>query len=72
MFLPPSRSLYSQGGKDSLLDGDESADIGVTGGRPGSSPHYCLSNRLKSNSKIEMGILTAITIKTLNRRAREN
>ena len=54
------------------LDRDESADIGVTDGRPGPSSHYCLSNRLKSNSKIQMGILKAITMKTLNRRAREN
>ena len=59
-------------GKDSPLDGDESPDIGVTGGRPGPSSHYCLSNRLKSNSKIQMGILTALTIKTMNRQAREN
>ena len=59
-------------GKDSPLDGDESSDIGVIGGRPGPSSHCCLSNRVKSNSKIQMGVLTEITIKTLNRRAREN
>ena len=35
-------------GKDSPLDGDESTDICVTGGRPEPSPHCCLPNQLKS------------------------
>ena len=56
-------------GKDSALEGDASADIGVTGEWPGPSSHYGLSNRLKSSSKIQMGILTVKTIKALNKLA---
>ena len=41
------------GGKNSPLEWDESSITGVTGGRPGPSSHCSLSNRLKSNSKIQ-------------------
>ena len=46
-------------GKDSPLDRDESSDVCVTGGRQGPSSHCCLSNRLKSSSRIQMGLLRA-------------
>ena len=45
--------------KDLPLDGDGSSVVCVIDRRPGSFPHCCPSNRIKSNSEIQKGILRA-------------